>query len=443
MIKKSANSFYLHSFSNRRLYPAWQYPFSHLIDRLNIDARLSKQSSYIEHFLYTFILLVIFILFGILLFQLHIQIYNTIYGPFHLSKEQFIDYVNAYRSNQDSSFLSRFRLKIEYIQVELKEGDIQNPENSYSTIRRFSDPHTRRHHIATYKRVKYPTIYVKLPTSSRKHFHAHYPIHFPSFSIRTLRCVVRNLPFHSDVTYRTWIEQSEYLQFIHQEYAKNATEFNRAVLSKCGILLGQLYRPMYEKAFTSTAEHPFTQFDLAFDMTREYYSFYSFLIGGLIFAWLFFKSMFYLVLYLPNMIRCKGLHRYGILSFPLHVPKHVSQELWLLNTNGSPSEQLLEFDRMLQQSQYQFMKYLFLIENDRKQLFVVIIKQNLHEILNEHDEHSPFIICPVTDIQKITQYGGICYGRHASWIRWETDEHNYAGWLHEQLMELSDIYKSR
>lgn len=98
---------------------------------------------------------------------------------------------------------------------------------------------------------------------------------------------------------------------------------------------------------------------------------------------------------------------------------------------------------MLQQSQYQFMKYLFLIENDRKQLFVVIIKQNLHEILNEHDEHSPFIICPVTDIQKITQYGGICYGRHASWIRWETDEHNYAGWLHEQLMELSDIYKSR
>ena len=35
-----------------------------------------------------------------------------------------------------------------------------------------------------------------------------------------------------------------------------------------------------------TAEHPFTEFHVALDLTQKYYLFYLFLIDGLIFVWL-------------------------------------------------------------------------------------------------------------------------------------------------------------
>jgi hypothetical protein len=71
---------------------------------------------------------------------------------------------------------------------------------------------------------------------------------------------------------------------------------------------------------------------------------------------------------------------------------------------------------------------------------------NLNEKLNVHDRSSPFVICPVDDIQQITKSGGICYGNISFWVPWPTKaatEQNYAEWLHEQLMEISDVYKQR
>ncbi|CAF3698989.1 unnamed protein product [Rotaria sordida] len=330
--KPKQTSFHLHSFRNRHLYPASDYPITHLLDRLNIDRLSLKQISYVKHFKYPLILLLVCILIGTIFFRLHIQVYNTIFGPFYFNQEQFVEYVNRYE--KDQSILSQF-WKIEYIQVELNENNIQNPLSKYDTIRRFSNPRTRLNHIATYKRIKHPAIYVKLPTHSRTQFHARHRFHFQSYSIRTLQCIVRNLPLGSIDTYRTWIEKSEYVQHINKEYAKNSTEFNKAVLTKCGILIGYLYRPI---------------------------------------------------------------------------------------------------------------KNLVIIQNDYDQLFVVILKVNLSESLDVHDESSPFIICPVTDIRKITQYGGICYGKDLSWIHWPTvemSEQNYTEWLHEKLMEISDVYKRR
>jgi hypothetical protein len=444
--KPNQKSFYLHSFENRRLYPVSNYPLTHLFDRLNIDRYMLKQPSYVEHFIYAFILLLICILIGIIFFRLHIQVYNTIFGPFHFNEEQFVEYVNKYKYEEDQSFLSRL-WKIEYIQVELNENNIQNPVSKYDTIRKFSDPRTRRDHIATYKRIKRPAIYVKLPTHSQKHFHAHHQIRFQSYSIRTLQCIIKNLPSSSTATYQTWIEKSDYIQFINKEYTKNSTEFNKAVLTKCGILIGYLYRPIYEKAFIPTAEHKFTEYDIALDMTQEYYPFYLFLICGLIFIWLFVKSLFYLILYLSNIIRFKFLHRFGIFSFSLELFPDVIEELWYLNVDGFPHEQLLQLDKFIQKSNYKFTQNLIIIQNNYNQLFIVILKINLNEKLNIHDQSSPFIICPVTDIQKITVYGGICYGKDSSWIRWPamtiTNEQNYAGWLHEQLIEISDFYKQR
>ncbi|CAF3564289.1 unnamed protein product [Rotaria sp. Silwood1] len=441
--KSKQSSFYLHSFRNRHLYPASNYPITHLLDRLNVDHLLLNQPSYVEHFKYTFILLLICTLTGTIFFRLHIQVYNTILGPFYYNQEQFIEYVNRYQ--QDQSFLSRF-WKIEYIQVELNENNVQNPLSTYDTIRQFSDPRTRRNHIATYKRIKRPAIYVKLPTHSRKQFHARHRFHFKSYSIRTLQCIIRNLPSSSTDIYRTWIEKSDYIQHINTEYTKNSTEFNKAVLTKCGILIGYLYRPIYEKAFIPTNEHKFTSFDIALNMAEEYYSFYTFLICGLIFIGLFLKSLFYLIFYFSNIVRSQFLHRLGIFSFSLKLLPDVLEELWLLNFDGYPHEQLLQLERIIKKSDHVFGKNLAIIQNNYDHLFVVILKVNLNERLDGHDESSPFIICPVTDIRKITQYGGICYGKDLSWIHWpivEMNEQNCAEWLHEKLMEISDVYKKR
>ncbi|CAF3456618.1 unnamed protein product, partial [Rotaria sp. Silwood2] len=121
------------------------------------------------------------------------------FGLFHLNLEQFIQHVNNFKAQQA---LSQF-WKIEYIQVELNENDIQQPFNTYYTIRQYSDSLTRRYHIATYKKVQQPNIYFKLPTSTQEYFHARFPFQFHLYSIRTIKCIVKNLSSDSEMTHRS------------------------------------------------------------------------------------------------------------------------------------------------------------------------------------------------------------------------------------------------
>ncbi|CAF4168797.1 unnamed protein product, partial [Adineta steineri] len=380
-------------------------------------------------------------------FQLQVQVYNATFGPFHFNQKQFVEYVDQYQNDQ--SFLPQFG-RIEYIQVELNEDNIQNSINKYDTIRRYSNPRTRDNHIATYKRITHPSIYVKLPTSSQKRFHVHHPIHFQSYSIQTLQCIIRNLPFNSAYTYRTWTEKSEYIQYINKEYEKNSTEFNKAVLTKCGVLIGFLYRPLYERGFTGRGEHTFTSDDIALNMTHSYYFFYLLLFFGLIFICLCLICLINLILYLFNIIKFKVFHPFGIWSLSLKLSPDVIEELYLLNVGGSPHEQLLELDRFIKESSYKYAEKLVIIRNASDELFVALLKMNENEGLDLTDELSPFIVCPVTDIRKMTHNNGSCYGKDSSWIPWPwpwpvivTDEYEYANWLHHKLLEISDVYKQR
>jgi hypothetical protein len=434
-----SSSFYLHSSKNRHRYPSTKYPLTHLLDQQSIQRRLLKQPTYVKHFKYTFLFVLLFILISTIFFQTHIYVYNALFGPFHQNLEEFIQHVKNFENGQ-----SWFK-RIEYIQIELGENNIQNPDNKYDIIRRYSNPRTREYPIATYKKLKNPDIYVKLSASSQKHFHAHLPFTFSSYSIRTLRCIAKHLQANSELTYRTWIEKSEYVEYINQEYSKNSTLFNKLVLTKCGILVGYLYRPIYEKAFIRNKENKFYENDIALDMTRPYYYFYPLLICGLIFIWLLFKTLFYLVVYLSNIIRFKFFHQYGFLSFALEFQPDVLEELYLLNIEESHHRQVLQLDELIQQSQHKLNHQLFIIENNYEQLIVVLLLVNLHEKSDLQDQ-SPFIICPVTDIRKIVQYGGICYGSDSSWIPWPSnlsEEQNYSEWLHIELMQLSEHYKKQ
>lgn len=433
-------SFYLHSSKNRRLYPSNKYPVTHLIDSQTIQQKLAKQPIYVKHFKYTFLLLLVFTLTSATFFRVHIYVYNSFFGPFHHNLDEFIEHIRDFEKGQ-----SWFK-RIEFIQIELGENNIRNPINTYETIRKYSDPYTRRNHIATYKKVKKPNIYIKLPTRSQANFHAHHPFHFSSYSIRTLQCIAKVLQSKSELTYKTWIEKSEYVKYINDEYSKNSTAFNILVLTKCGILIGYLYRPIYDKAFLPTKEYTFYANDIAFDATRQYCSFYPLFLCSLIFAGLFLKALFYFLIYLSNIIRFKLFHRIGFLSFPLNLSEKSIEELWLLNIEHPPHQQLLQLDEFIDKSEHRFHDQLFIIENDFEQLFVVLFERKLHEELVLENDFSPFFICPVTDIRKIMLYEGICYGNDLSWIPWSstmTNEENCADWLHGKLMEISKDYKNQ
>lgn len=427
-------AFYLQTKINRQLYPKSKYPLTHLLDQLSFEDFVSKQPTYVKHFKYTLIFLFVFTLLTTVFFQVHIYVFNSLFGPFHLNANEFVQHVKQFDKGQSWFY------RIEYVQIEIGENNIQNPENSQSTIRKYSDPYTRRHHIATYKKMKQPNIYVKLPTTSQTNFHAQHRFHFPSYSIKTLKCIVKYLEQNSHIENQFFVEKSEYIKFINSEYAKNSSQFNKLILTKCGILIGYLYRPQFDKAFIPTREHNFYVNDIAFDATKQYCSYIPLIISMLIFSWLLCKSLFYLSIYLFNQIRKKLHFKIGLFSFPLNLPKNVVDELWLLNFEGQPHEQLRQLDEYLQQTSYQTEQNLFIIENDYQQLCVVLLRDksggNYHQL--------PFLICPVTDIKSI-HYAGIVYGKDSSTIPWpftinENDDHS--DWLHAQLMDLSQHYRN-
>ncbi|CAF1512092.1 unnamed protein product [Rotaria sordida] len=440
---KQNTKFYLHSTRNRVLYTQSRYPMTHRLDEFNTQHFRSKGTKDIHHFKYSFYLLLLTLFIGSVFLRMHIQIYNTIFGPFHFKLGDFVGHVSTY--NKNYSYMSWFWQK-EYVQVELGENNILNPPSKYSVIRQYRHDFSQRDSIATYKQIKNPRMYVKLPTSIITQYHARLPFQFSLFSIGTLQCIVRNLPLNSANTYKGWIEKSFYVQYINDQYTKNATEFNKAVLTKCGILLGYMYRPKGEKVYIRNEQHKFNIDDMAVNMTRPYFSPYLFAIGSLIFLWLFFKSLFYFIRYSIIRLRCDFLHKRGIFSWPLEILPPVAEELWLLNLDVSPVEQLIKFDEYVQRSEHKYNGQLAIIENDEQYLFVALFKINSIENLNILDESSPFTICPVTDIRKITHYSGICYGIDESWIPWPTeavDEQNYSTWLHEELMECSEFYREK
>ncbi|CAF2112838.1 unnamed protein product [Rotaria magnacalcarata] len=308
---------YLHSYRNRRLYPRSHYPMTHRLDEFNRLRLRLKGSINVHHFKCSSIIFLAVVLIGMIFFQLHIRIYNSIFGPFHFNLIDFAQHVNTYQNNY--SYLS-FLGRKEYIQLELGENMFLDPISKYTIIKQYFDRITRNYHIATYKRLRKPSIYVKLPTASQSRYHTRLPFHFKSYTIPTLQCIVRNLPSNSADTYRTWVEKFEYVRYIDDQYTKNSTEFNKAVLTKCGVLIGYLYRPKGEIVFTANKD------------------------------------------------------------------------------------------------------------------------------LDVADKSSPFIICPVTDIHKIKYYQGICYGSDESLLPWPTLVNyveNYSAWLHDILMEISEIYKTR
>ena len=422
-------SFVLHSTKHRLLYPASRFPLTHCVDRQNLLRRCPRQPTFLRRGIGLFLSCLALTLFVCAFFRTHVYLYNQLFGPFHVDRQALASNVKSYDEKHWWSW------RKEYFQVELGEGNIQNPSSSHETIRRYSNPRTRRHHVATFKRVDWPSIYVKLPTQSVKSFHRRFPFDFRLFTFATLQCIVRRLGSPSDRT--------DYVRFIEEEYASNATRFNTLVLSKCGILVGHLYRPEHELVFLPSREHYFNSRDMALDITSAYASIFSLFVQSSLAMALLLSSIYHLVVYLSVLLHVRYLHPRGIFSFPLEFSADLVEELFLLNSDEPVEIQLFHLDGYLQRSEHRFQEQIFVIENDSQHSFVLLLRAPLNEL--GHIDDPPFLICPVTDIRRILHDQGICFGSDSSWIPWPTaianSPQNCSEWLHEALMQTSDHYR--
>ena len=434
-------SFALHSETNRRLYPASRYPLTHCIDRQNVAKQCLEHSMFLPRAIHSFLWSLASALIVCAIFRSHVYLYNEFFGPFHVDREALAVHVKNY----DQHF--RWALRKEYFQVELGAGNIQNPASHYETIRRYSDPKTRRDHIATFKTVDIPSIYVKLPSRSTKYFHRRFPFDFRLFTTSTIRCVFQQLPLNPTATiYRRWLNKSEYVPFINEEYARNITRFNSLVLSKCGILVGYLYRPEHELAFLPTRSYHFDSDDMALDVTSEGSPFWSLFIQSFLPTALLLRGIYYLSIYLSVLVRVRYLHVRGIFPFPLGFSADIVRELRLPTSDAAPEQYLLQLDSYVGRSEHRFQNQIFLIMNDSQYCFVIFLRAKLNELVNDlHSDEVPFEMCPAADIQRIDPHQGICYGRDSSWMPWPREivdsSQNYSEWLQQALIQTSVHYR--
>ncbi|CAF3845012.1 unnamed protein product [Adineta steineri] len=148
-----------------------------------------------------------------------------------------------------------FRFQPDYIQLESGQDPID--ESSKNSFRTFYGHHSHGQLLYKFHHVTKPTIntssmilFIKFNAYEQSNFGKLYPYDFQSFSIKILRCIVRE--FHDSPTeYINWFEKSLYVEKIKEMYNENPTFFNKVVISKCGILIGYLYQPTNEYVFSS------------------------------------------------------------------------------------------------------------------------------------------------------------------------------------------------
>ena len=404
--------------------------------------------------MFKYLLLLCAILFVLLVFFLstspHISWVNAVKGPYHLNSQGFKKHLENFK-NGDQLWLERR----EYVQVEIGENNIQNPASSFETIRCYTNPVTRRpnQHIATFKTLKNSRIYVKLPTRFVSYIHTRFPFDFSRFSVKTLKCIYKVLT-KSAGNRGTFVEKSDYLEFIKNEYSKNSTAFNMAVLTKCGILIGFLYCPLKEQAFTPTTQIHFHETDVAFDMSQPYLPNYLFIIHSIIFLIIFglmFHCLFYLIPFCLLRLRILIHRQITFLSFPLNAAGNLTRQLRLLNLRGPIHEQLIKLDELIQGTELlpplptPNPRQISVIKN-AGQMFVVFLPNDKMK----NKKPSPFIICPVSRIRSIG-YEGIMYAKFENdavgnyyTYKWPTMASevriNYANWLHGTLRQKSPVY---
>ena len=291
---------------------------------------------------------------------------------------------------------------------------------------------------ANYMFLNESRMYLKIPLTFNALYETNFPYKLKLFSVKALKCVIENLPeqFKSDEMY--WLEKYEMVQFLEGVSASDRRAFNRAAIKGCSVVIGFLTKPGY-----SIKEY-FSETDVILNMKDDYFNDATYTY----FTWLTlqaFAEVIFIYLCIRNAVKYMSAKRkISRKSFTIDLPFDLRDQLQLLNIGGSYLDQLKLLEDLIDRTPYQYLRSLALIQIEAsEEWFVIVFNINLEQS-SPKTMSSTFIICPVSDIIKISQQNGIEYD--SRWIPWPRHSSNKSGlcnWLHEKLMKLDKNYAER
>ncbi|CAF1425063.1 unnamed protein product, partial [Adineta steineri] len=330
-----------------------------------------------------------------------------------------------------------FRFQPDYIQLELGENKID--ENNKNSLRVFYGHYSHGQLLYKFHHVIKPSIdtsstqlYIKFNAYEQSDLGKVYPYDFQSFSIKTLRCIVRELTI-SPTVYMKWFEKSLYVEKIKEMYNEKAIFFNKNVISKCGILIGYLYQPRNEYVCLSNSFN-YRQFNdnvRVFDTSSSYIPCISYIFVSL-FIYFLYKTIQHISCNINQLIHT---------SFPI-VHDHIQEQLIQSNINS-----LEGLDRLLSNTPNinNYHNRLFILQNNYVVIFEVDLQETSQVILQQFYENPPLIIISIDNIRYIESDCIILINYRQPYIDFTKQRfHNHFNptqWLHERLMILSNQYQ--
>ena len=263
-----------------------------LYNRISQSQMLHDDQEYLQPLKFRFAIGLCIFLPLLCFFECHNQIYNSWFGPFHFTRDDFVQQWDIYRGDvptERSLLVGLLSFEKEYLHIELGENVIDT-DRRYLFLVYFRHP-TLNQLLYTFHRARASStapvpksFLVKLPTVLTSHYHRRLDYRFERFTDETLMCILRQLA----ITYATDgfdPIKSNYIRAIEETYDRNATEFNMKVIQQCGIFLGYLYHIHSETVFHVSSERPYdlSAFGAAFDASSTYSAYFSWILFGVLF----------------------------------------------------------------------------------------------------------------------------------------------------------------
>ncbi|CAF3156350.1 unnamed protein product [Rotaria socialis] len=223
-----------------------------LLRRIRDQFFQDQRSKLLQHTELIFVHLFISIAITII-FRFPNALYNSWNVPFVMNLKQFRDHLETNYNLLDFWGLLSFHsilFQPQYLQVELGIGTIASDASTVYTG--YSEYIWSESLKTTFDRVVEPTIntpnmtlYIKFAANGQSYADLQYPYRFQSFSITTLRCIVKQIGIPAR-QFLNWPEKQLYTKSIEEIYQRNPSLINKTVIKRCGILLGYLYGPSTE-----------------------------------------------------------------------------------------------------------------------------------------------------------------------------------------------------
>lgn len=405
-----------------------------LTKRIHDQCFQEQRQIFLDHlgqiFIHLFILATL-----LMIFQCPNRLYNSWYGPFPMNLKQFREHVTT----NHWAFKS-ILFQPEYLQVELGVGTIElKSVKSYSS---YSDNPTQGILLDIFNDITEPMayknrmkVYARLPEMGNPYSRQRHAFHFQSFSIQTLRCILKQMNF-SPKEFLNWPEKSNYVKKIEQIYDQSYRLYNENIVRKCGILLGYVFYPR-EKKIYRIDEHANPQKSeeknvRVFDITWSYTSDLSHVFT----AFSIISFVCHVLIISKNIV--------PVLTPPSN-SMYSCMKTELMKLNGISLEDLNI--RLLElSSEDSFDNRMFIVDRKYLVIFKISFDEMSSGILQEYYHQSLFNIIDIDSIVRVKSNSIVTCNNYI-WsnisfsLSTEYHNQNSANWLESRLMTISNRYQ--